>query len=329
MDASRRSHKQFSVVISTRDRGGEVVSAAQSVLADQGCDLELIIIDQSSTLTTADAVHRSGLLRDPRVLYRKVASVGVCRGRNEGTRLASGDVIAYTDDDCLVSENWASRILHRFRTMPDLAIWFGSIVAPSDHIDGWIFQFHPSQEGLVRPPFDFTRSPGSEANYAVRGSVFPRIGYLDECLTSSEGSDFGYRAWLAHLPIYVGSEPAVVHCGARHGQDVQRAIGGYLRGFGLMAMKHVRAGDVYALGSLFWEAGRHGREGVRQALHRQRPVSFRALITLLGGAVSSFQYDVDTGNRLYQRRSHGRVALSAARGRTAFRSARRTSRWGV
>src|SRR5262245_17266292 len=118
MDAEHPVRKQLSVVISTRDRGSQVVSAAESVLADRDCDLELIVIDQSSSHTTAHALCDSDLSRDPRLLYRKVSTVGVCRGRNEGTLQARGDIIAFTDDDCLVSENWASKIHHRFQAMP-------------------------------------------------------------------------------------------------------------------------------------------------------------------------------------------------------------------
>src|SRR5262249_26842141 len=99
VDANRRPHTQISVVIATRDRGGQVVSAAQSVLADSRGDLEVMVIDQSSTLATAEAVRRSDLTADPRFAYRKVSTTGLSRGRNEGTRLARSEIVAYTDDD--------------------------------------------------------------------------------------------------------------------------------------------------------------------------------------------------------------------------------------
>src|SRR5262249_12022159 len=109
----------------------------------------------------------------------------------------------------------------------------------------------------------------------------------------------------------VESEPAVVHCGVRHGQDVQRVVGGYIRGLGTMAMKHIRSGDAYALRSFLREGARHGREGTRQMLRGRRPVSYRALLTLLHGAASSFRYEIDAQRRLYRR--HGSRAISTAR----------------
>jgi len=298
--------KQLSVVISTRDRGSQVVSAAQSVLADHDCDLEVIVVDQSCSTATEEAVRRSALADDPRFVYRRATTIGLSRGRNEGTRLAKGDIIAFTDDDCVVSPRWPSRIVEQFQRMPALALWFGAIVAPTDHADGWIFEFRPRAEGFLQPPFDFTRSPGSGANYAVRRSVFARIGLLDELLgageflASSEEIDFAYRTWRAALPVYVGREPVVIHYGARQGREVRRLIAGYLLGIGGMAMKHVRAGDLHALRGLLRECGRHGREGTHQLLQGHRPVSFRALLTLLHGAAGSFRYEVDRRHRLYR-----------------------------
>jgi GT2 family glycosyltransferase len=310
--------KQLSVVISTRDRGSQVVSAAESVLADHDCELELIVVDQSGSPATAEAVGRSPLVADPRFSYRRTSTTGLSRGRNEGTRQARGEIVAFTDDDCVVTPQWPSRIVEQFQHMPDLALWFGSIVAPADQGDGWIFEFRPRTEGFLRPPFDFTRSPGSGANYAVRRSLFGRIGLLDELLgageflASSEEIDFAYRAWRADRPIYVGSEPAVIHHGGRRGREVQHSIAGYLRGIGGMAMKHIRAGDSHALRGLLRECGRHGREGVRQLLQGRRPVSYRALLTLLRGAAGSFRYDVDPQRRLYRPRGAASPAAVGA-----------------
>jgi hypothetical protein len=69
-----------------------------------------------------------------------------------------------------------------------------------------------------------------------------------------------------------------------------------------MAMKHIRAGDVHAARGFVQECGRHGHQGTQQLVLRQRPVSYRALLTLLYGALGSFRYDVDSRRRLYRQR---------------------------
>ena len=62
---------------------------------------EVLVIDDGSTDATAEIV-----LAFPSVCYHRQNHAGLSVARNLGLSLARGEVIAYTDDDCLPDEDW-------------------------------------------------------------------------------------------------------------------------------------------------------------------------------------------------------------------------------
>jgi len=82
------------IVITTRDRPGLVEGAVGSALAQTGPSVEVVVVDDASTvpvgLNTTD--HRLRLLRTRR-------SRGVCAARNHGLAAAHGHWVTFLDDD--------------------------------------------------------------------------------------------------------------------------------------------------------------------------------------------------------------------------------------
>ncbi len=69
----------LSIVVSTRNRGERVLPAVEAILRSQGCQWELIIIDQSTSDTAERALKASGLLGD-RHLTTGARLAWACRG---------------------------------------------------------------------------------------------------------------------------------------------------------------------------------------------------------------------------------------------------------
>lgn len=90
----------LSVVLPTRNRADEVEGAARSVL-DQGVPLELVVVDDGSTDATPAILDR---LADEDARVRLVrpggeAPLGPCAARNRALEVATGDLVAFCDDD--------------------------------------------------------------------------------------------------------------------------------------------------------------------------------------------------------------------------------------
>ncbi|MDQ4142413.1 MAG: glycosyltransferase [Actinomycetota bacterium] len=100
------SWRSVSVVIPTRNRRSLLGRALRSVLAQQGIEQEVIVVDDGSTDGTADYVDS---LADRRVaLVRHEESLGVTAARNAGIAAASAHWVAFIDDD----DVWAPAKLH-------------------------------------------------------------------------------------------------------------------------------------------------------------------------------------------------------------------------
>ena len=104
-DPNEAATTRVSVVIPTHNRAGLLSQAIRSVLQQTHRDLELIIVDDASTDETRRTVER---VNDARIRYvRHGRGQGGAAARNTGIRSATGDYVAFLDDD----DEWEPRKL--------------------------------------------------------------------------------------------------------------------------------------------------------------------------------------------------------------------------
>lgn len=98
-----------SVVMPCFDTEPYVGAAVRSVLTQTHTDLELIVVDDASTDSSADVVDELAL-QDSRVtLLRRPVNGGAARARNDALAHVRGDYVAFLDSDDL----WLPRKLER------------------------------------------------------------------------------------------------------------------------------------------------------------------------------------------------------------------------
>ena len=93
------SHCRLSVVIPTWNRAGLVVEAVESALAQEGGDLEVIVVDDGSTDGTSEVIERK--FGESVKLLRMATRSGAGAARNKGVRQATGDLLSFLDSDDL------------------------------------------------------------------------------------------------------------------------------------------------------------------------------------------------------------------------------------
>lgn len=120
----------ISVVLSTYNRCGVLGKALECLALQEapGIEYEVIIVDNNSTDQTRQ-VAEALAAGDRRFRYIFEGHQGLSHGRNAGIRAARADVIAFTDDDVEVAQDWIAQIYTALIEYPE-AEFIGGRVLP-------------------------------------------------------------------------------------------------------------------------------------------------------------------------------------------------------
>jgi GT2 family glycosyltransferase len=151
-----------SVVIATRDRDVSLRVVASQVLGQLGAADQLIIVDDS----VADAGSYDWLPASA-VLSRSHGR-GPATARNLGWRMASGEIVAFTDDDVQLAPGWLNALRDEFAVADDLVAVEGRTVTRD--FDP-LYEYSVSSDGAGN---------GLTCNVAYRREALRRLGGFDE-----------------------------------------------------------------------------------------------------------------------------------------------------
>jgi glycosyltransferase involved in cell wall biosynthesis len=294
----------ISVVIPTRNRPDLIGNAVASVLANTYGSFDVLVVDQSDDDRTR-LVVRELATQHENLRYLHTSTPGLSRAYNIGVRETTGALLAFTDDDCIAPPGWLSAVAAAFAAEPDADMLYGQVLLPEslagcpDEVPTLAIS---EPRRLSRR--DRFRIYGMGANFAARRRLFDRVGGFDEVLggggplRSSQDFDLQYRAYLAGTVVLLRPEVTVDHYGVRNAQQWPLTLRAYGVGDGAFYCKHVRCGDLFALGLL---VRRLGRLAVREALNgiRRKPSLATYLWACFEGIRESLRYRVDRQRRLY------------------------------
>jgi glycosyltransferase involved in cell wall biosynthesis len=106
-DSAKRPAATLSVVVATHNRAVDLERMLAGLAAQERPADEVIVVDDGSTDGTADALERrEGSSPLPLRVIRRPAAAGPATAREDGWRAASGELIAFTDDDCVPAPGW-------------------------------------------------------------------------------------------------------------------------------------------------------------------------------------------------------------------------------
>jgi glycosyltransferase involved in cell wall biosynthesis len=104
---------RFSLIIPTLERTSEVVELLASIVDQKRADIEIILVDQNRDDRIQPLV--STLPASLSVLHLRVAQQNVSAARNAGMDAATGEIIAFPDDDCCYPPNLLNEVDTWFR----------------------------------------------------------------------------------------------------------------------------------------------------------------------------------------------------------------------
>lgn len=241
---------RISVVVCTRERPAQL-RVCLSLLAGQHYpNFEVIVVDNAPETTAVRALVAS--LGESEFRYVVEPRLGLSRARNTGASIASGDVIAFLDDDEEPDAFWLAALARGFARDDDVGCVTGLILpARLDTEAELLFEqlgghsmgraFRPATFAKAGPQSPLYPLPpfGAGGNMAFRRDALSRIGNFDVALgagTPARGGEDTLALTLVLLAGYrIAYEPAafVRHHHYRDFAGLARQLNGY--GVGLTA----------------------------------------------------------------------------------------------
>jgi glycosyltransferase involved in cell wall biosynthesis len=223
----------------------ETLAMLARATAPERCRLEIVVVDNNSSDDTAQVVKDAAAAGPWPVRYAIERRQGKGYALNTGLAVATGDIIALTDDDVLPSQDWMARIVEQFRAN-DIVFVFGKVlprweVTPPPELlttkarDIWgplaLIDYGDRPLRYNAASFAESRLPIG-ANLAVRRDAIQKIGgwrtdlgKVDNSLIAGEDHELCVRLYRAGL--YSGLyDPAVL---VRHFVPASRLTRRYFR----------------------------------------------------------------------------------------------------
>lgn len=172
----------ITVIIVTRNRVQQLKECLESLLNSSFQNYSILIADQSDNEQTIQAVKS---FHSTKIKIVSMREKGRAKGLNLLAKKAHSNILAFTDDDCIVSKDWLKQISKTYKKHPYLAGVFGNTYAYKS-------ESHPSE--FCPATFEVSQFKlhtfqnlhyyyvGLGNNMSLKKSVLEKIGWFQEWL---------------------------------------------------------------------------------------------------------------------------------------------------
>lgn len=189
----------------------------EAIVVDNGSDdLDLI----KSVVESHDGVV---LAQEP--------TPGSYAARNTGLTLAQGDIIAFTDADCMPAPDWLERGVGHLNAQADCGLVAGRVaVFPENPARPNLLETYDMVIGFPQEEHLKYFKGGATANLFTRRQVIDRVGPFNQSLKSFGDFEWGHRVFLAGYGQTYAADVEVQHPARQTWavlrQKTERASGG-------------------------------------------------------------------------------------------------------
>lgn len=195
---------ELSVVVLAWDNLPFTQQFVESVRQHTDVPYELIVVDNGSRW---DAAAYADLAADRAVMNR--TNLGFARGMNQGLEVARAPYVAFCNNDTVMPEGWASRLLETAAAHPNAGI---VVPALTEARNDATVRTQPGEAVEVLDPFS---APPAAVVYVMRSDVVEQLGRWGEEyeIASGEDVDLCFKVWVNDLDIVYDQRVLVDHVG--------------------------------------------------------------------------------------------------------------------
>lgn len=221
---------RVSVIIPVLD-DFERLAKCLAALAAQTWDLgalEVIVVDNGSRGDVSEVTKPF-----PFVRLAKEPTPGSYAARNAGLELVTGNVIAFTDSDCVPEPNWVERGVDAVQRLgPNVVVGGQVVLFPREPERPTLAEAFELAVGFSQQLYVEQKHYAVTANLFTTPHVFARVGRFDAKLKSGGDKEWGTRAFAAGVTLVYDENTVVRHPARRSMQELlhkrARVVGGHL-----------------------------------------------------------------------------------------------------
>ncbi len=215
------SAPQVSVVIPSYGRSESLRHTLAALAKQNMCGFEVVVVDDGSPDRVTEDVAPTTDVFQLRIIRQENA--GPAAARNLGAQQARGEILAFTDDDCLPRPDWLSTLTRELSSHPDALV--GALTLNGLPSNNW----SATSQLIIDLVYDhFNRDPENayflaSNNLACRRELFLKLGGFDGAFprAGAEDRDFCDRWRMTKRPIRLLRQPLIEH---RHAQTFAKFL---------------------------------------------------------------------------------------------------------
>jgi glycosyltransferase involved in cell wall biosynthesis len=218
-----------SVVIPAYNEEDFLPGCLESVIANRYPNFEIILVDDGSTDSTVDVASKY-----PVKVVRRESRGGAAVARNDGLRVAQGEIVAFIDADCTVDTSWLMALVSKYTDERIAGV--GGII--NTRQVGILAKYHSFVEREAYTdstnPVPALSIPGGNSSY--RTSILRKVGGFDPTFAqprAHEIIELGYR--LKKNGYVLIGEPHAIAWHSREGSLKSLVSGMFARGYSALS----------------------------------------------------------------------------------------------
>ncbi len=253
---------KLSIIIASHNRAESLVKFLHGLshqVVPDGVDWEVVIVDNNSTDRTKSAIAPLIEGSPQRYTYLLESRQGKSIALNTGLRAATGEILVFTDDDCIPDSKWLATIEREFASDASLGVLGGRVELFDKQDRAVTIRNFPERTLIESRDQLFLFLIG--ANMSIRRKVLDSVGEFDPFLGPGsrigavmEDLDLLYRVFREKFKIVYSPDALVYH---NHGRTTDAQIQAlnhrYVVGRGAFYCKHILGGDRNVLKMAYWE----------------------------------------------------------------------------
>jgi GT2 family glycosyltransferase len=253
---------KLSIIIASYNRAESLLQFLRELsqqIVPEGVNWEVVIVDNNSTDGTKSALAPLVEQNPLRYKYLLESRQGKSIALNSGLLAATGEILVFTDDDCIPDPKWLATIAKEFASDPDLGVLGGRVELYDKQDRPVTIRNFPERTLIESRDQLFLFLIG--ANMSIRRKVLDAVGEFDPFLGPGsrigavmEDLDLLYRVFREKFKIVYSPDTLVYHNHGRTTDAQIRALNHrYVVGRGAFYCKHILRGDRNVLKMAYWE----------------------------------------------------------------------------